>query len=95
MAQEINFAQRKAVSIRGHNRIRAGMKQTAVEWLVNELETHHVFHDIKNTVAFQIAKQMQREQIMQAWIDGMKSVSIAPFEDEFYQDEAERYYENR
>lgn len=42
-------------------------KQTAVEWLVNELETHHVFHDIKNTNAYQIAKAMEREQIVKAW----------------------------
>jgi hypothetical protein len=35
-------------------------KQTAVEWLVNELENHHVFHDIKNTVAYQ---EMQQEEL--------------------------------
>lgn len=46
------------------------MKQTAVEWLVNELEEHHVFHDIKNTVAFQQAKAMEKEQIMQSLNDG-------------------------
>jgi hypothetical protein len=39
-------------------------KQTAVEWLVNELENHHVFHDIKNTVAYQQAKAMEKEQII-------------------------------
>jgi hypothetical protein len=38
------------------------MTQTAVEWLVNELETHHVFHDIKNTVAYQQAKEMEEKQ---------------------------------
>jgi hypothetical protein len=43
-------------------------KQTAVEWLVNELENHHVFHDIKNTVAFQQAKAMEKEQIMKAFL---------------------------
>ncbi len=42
-------------------------KQTAVEWLVNELENHHVFHDIKNTVAYQQAKEMEKEQIMAAY----------------------------
>ena len=69
------------------------MKQTAVEWLVKELEEHHVFHDIQNTNAFQIAKQMEKDQIKKAWIDGMRSVSIAPFEDEFYKYEAELYYD--
>jgi len=43
---------------------------TAVEWLVNELENHHVFHDIKNTVAYQQAKAMEREQIVDAYEDG-------------------------
>jgi len=38
-------------------------KQTAVEWLVNELENHHVFHDIKNTVAYQQARAMEQEQL--------------------------------
>lgn len=46
------------------------MKKTAVEWLVNELENHHVFHDIKNTVAYQQAKAMEREQIVDAYEDG-------------------------
>jgi hypothetical protein len=41
--------------------------QTAVEWLVNELENHHVFHDIKNTVAYQQAKEMEKQQIEDAW----------------------------
>jgi hypothetical protein len=40
--------------------------QTAVEWLVNELENHHVFHDIKNTVAYQQAKEMEKQQIIDA-----------------------------
>jgi hypothetical protein len=46
------------------------MKQTAVEWLVNELENHHVFHDIKNTVAYQQAKEMEKEQIKDAYEQG-------------------------
>ena len=48
------------------------MKQTAVEWLINELEEHHVFHDIKNTVAFQQAKAMEKEQLCQMYIQGRK-----------------------
>jgi hypothetical protein len=39
-------------------------KQTAVEWLVEELEQHHTKIDIKNTVVFQQAKAMERNQIM-------------------------------
>ena len=45
-------------------------KQTAVEWLVDELEKHHVFHDIKNTNAYQTAKAMEREQLEKAYKKG-------------------------
>ena len=41
-------------------------KQTAVEWLVEELEQHHTKIDIKNTVVFQQAKAMEKEQIIDA-----------------------------
>jgi hypothetical protein len=37
-------------------------KQTAVEWLVDQLEKHYVFQDIKNTTAFLQAKEMEMEQ---------------------------------
>jgi hypothetical protein len=42
------------------------MKQTAVEWLVEELEKHHTKIDIKNTVAFNQAKAMEKKQIIDA-----------------------------
>ena len=47
------------------------MKQTAVEWLVEQLEQHHTSIDIKNTVVFQHAKAMEKEQIMKAVYDSM------------------------
>ena len=40
---------------------------TAVEWLVKELENHHIKIDIKNTVAYQQAKEMEKEQIVEAY----------------------------
>ena len=46
-------------------------KQSAVEWLVNELEEHHIFHDIKNTVAFQQSKEMEKQQIQEAFENGV------------------------
>jgi hypothetical protein len=42
-------------------------KQTAVEWLVEELEQHHIKIDIKNTVVFQQAKAMEKHQIEKAY----------------------------
>ena len=38
-------------------------QQSAVEWLVNELEEHYVFYDIKNTIVYEQAKAMEKEQL--------------------------------
>lgn len=40
---------------------------TAVEWLVEQLEQHHVKIDIKNTVIFEQAKEMEKQQIIDAF----------------------------
>jgi hypothetical protein len=37
-------------------------QQTAVEWLVDQLEKHYVLQDIKNTTALLQAKEMEKEQ---------------------------------
>jgi hypothetical protein len=66
-------------------------KQTAVEWVFEYLWKNH--HLAFSDNIFDQAKQMEKDQIKQAWIDGMRSVSIAPFEDEFYKYEAELYYD--
>jgi hypothetical protein len=67
------------------------MKQTAVEWFFEYLWKNH--HLAFSDNIFNQAKQMEKDQIKQAWIDGMRSVSIAPFEDEFYKYDAEAYYD--
>jgi len=46
------------------------MKQTAVEWLVEQFEKHHVHQDLKNTVAFYQAKAMEKEHIEDAFDTG-------------------------
>jgi hypothetical protein len=48
------------------------MKKTAVEWLAEQLEQHHIKIDIKNTVVFQQAKAMEKEQIVDAVNEGIK-----------------------
>lgn len=48
------------------------MTQTAVEWLVEQLEQHHVKIDIKNTVVFQQAKEMEKQQIVDAYRFGIQ-----------------------
>lgn len=45
-------------------------KQTAVEWLVEQLEQHHTSIDIKNTVVFQQAKAMEKKQIVETYNEG-------------------------
>jgi len=61
-------------------------KQTAVEWLVNELENHHVFHDIKNTVAYQQALAMEKEDNLNAFFAGYNYKGILVI------DKHEQYY---
>lgn len=59
-------------------------KQTAVEWLINELEKHHIFLDIKNTNVYMIAKQMEKEQIMEAYSKGEFNDGCNENEEEYY-----------
>ena len=64
-------------------------KHNAVDWLVDELEMYHVFHDIKNTDAYQIAKQMEKlqmfEYIKKFYVIGDNSLK-------FHQEQFEQYY---
>lgn len=62
-------------------------KQTAVEWLVEQLEQHHVKIDIKNTVVFQQAKAMEKEQIIDAYIMGSYDMAEKEFKPEQYYNE--------
>lgn len=45
-------------------------KQTAVEWLVEQLAYHYSSININNTVIFEDAKAMMNEQIMDAYAKG-------------------------
>jgi len=64
------------------------MKQTAVEWLVEQLERHHVKIDIKNTVTFEQAKAMEKEQITEAYDAGLFDGSMDVVKDRMYK----KYY---
>jgi hypothetical protein len=61
-------------------------KQTAVEWLVNELENHHIKIDIKNTVAYQQAKEIEKEYSLNAFFAGYNYKGILVI------DKHEQYY---
>jgi HEPN domain-containing protein len=58
------------------------MKQTAVEWLRKELLKRDMDISIKNL--FEQAKEMEKQQIKDAYIDGEFT--------EGYGDDAEQYY---
>lgn len=62
-------------------------KQTAVEWLFNKMitEKHTIseWNDIREQ-----AKEMEKEQIMDAHIEGMDSLPVYPN----YNKDAEEYY---
>jgi hypothetical protein len=64
------------------------MKQTAVEWLVEQLEQHHVKIDIKNTVVFEQAKAMEQKQIISVYWDSYNEgkYSTDKTADEYYKE---------
>ncbi len=62
------------------------MKQTASEWLIDQLEKHYVKVDIKNTAVFYQAKEMEKQQIIDAYKQGQ-------FDGDIIRDtDAEQYY---
>lgn len=63
-------------------------KYTAVEWLIEQLEQHHVKIDIRNTVVFKQAKLMECEQIIDAHLAGQNSAEEIDGENELL------YYKN-
>ena len=78
------------------------MKQTAVEWLETQIKTSKYFYKLmedinsRSTVAqsdiFEQAKEMEKEQIIDAWLSAWKDSMLNPLEDKYYQPEAEQYY---
>jgi hypothetical protein len=69
------------------------MKQTAIEWFTNQLEKHYVFQDIKNTTAFLHAKEMEKEQHKQTWLDSTAQFDNAA--EMTYKKDFEQYYNER
>jgi hypothetical protein len=65
------------------------MKKTALEWLVDQLEKHYVKVDIKNTAVFYQAKEMEKEQIIDAFGVGCQVESTRLIG---YHKMAEQYY---
>lgn len=66
-------------------------KKTAVEWFALELEKHYINIDILNTVAYQQAMQMQKQQMIEFakgfWYYG-NGADAPPC----YNEDVEKYY---
>ena len=65
-------------------------KQSAVEWLEEQINLG--LSVIGLISAIKQAKQMEKEQIEEAWLNGMKGEMIAPLSINNYKPEAEEYY---
>ena len=63
------------------------MKQTAVEWLIEELEMNILWTD-KARKAVQQAKEMEKEQIIDAFNNGFSTTQW----DKIKENKAEQYY---
>ena len=64
------------------------MKQTAVEWLIEKLESHIMWTD-KARGAFEQAKEMEKEQLKEAWIEGGGYSNLSEENDKIL---AQQYY---
>jgi len=66
-------------------------KQTAVEWLLEQLRNEEGI-DFIPTSFVEKAKQMEKEQIKNAWVNAWQESFIEPLDYQFYEPEAEQYY---
>jgi hypothetical protein len=69
-------------------------KETAVEYLyINLLDNPMSNEDvIYNIRVFEQAKEMEKQQIKDAWLSAWKDSMINPLEDKYYEPESEQYY---
>lgn len=67
------------------------MKQTAVDYLVEQLNEIG-FHTIVIQKIIDKAKEMEKEQIKDSWVNAWQESMINPLEYKFYEPEAEQYY---
>ena len=68
-------------------------KQGCVDWLVEEINKQKAWADPSRLeTIIQQAKAMHKEEVQDAWLNGMKGEMIAPFGMNRYKPEAEEYY---
>ena len=69
------------------------MKQTAVEWLLEQIENKNGKEFTSYYTEFiEQAKEMEKQQIIDAWLSAWKDSMVNPLSDDCYQDLAEEYY---
>ena len=72
------------------------MKTTAVEWLAQEITKKSVNDPSHNVLEIiNQAKEMEKQQIIDAWLSAWKDSMLNPLEDKYYQPEAEQYYNEK
>jgi len=73
-------------------------KQTAVEWLVDELRNHIKEHGRLDAITISKlkmqAKAMEKEQISEAFLDGVYRASPSDLDYENFKETGEQYYNN-
>jgi len=67
-------------------------QQTAVEWLVEQFEKYYVFRDLKNTIVYQQAKAMEKEQMIKFAMH-LHDVDMSLTGTDILMQEADQYYE--
>ena len=68
------------------------MKQTAVEWLIEQLENSNVISKYAFPEIIEQAKSMEKEQIVEAHLKGYLEEIPNPSASHYYKDMAEQYY---
>jgi hypothetical protein len=69
------------------------MRKTAVEWLIDMLvKENEVTLKGENYKLFEIAKQMEKEQIKDSFLKGYVDDLHQPLPDDYYDYNAEQYY---
>ena len=69
---------------------------TAVEWLVNEIDmlikNEYLFNPKWEETMIKQALEIEKQQIVNAWLSAWKDSMLNPLEDKYYQPEAEQYF---
>lgn len=63
---------------------------TVVEWLEDNIHSDTTYNEIN--VLIKQAIEMEKQQIIDAWLSAWKDSMLNPLEDKYYQPQGEEYY---